>query len=85
MQQSTATGAPPAGLKRRRELEQQLEKQRDVLRTLQDVNKDESNVRLDKRDNISIKRRRQIEKHRNRYVKEGIKNGASGDFLTSQQ
>ena len=30
-------------------------------------------MRLDKRDNISIKRKRQIEKHRNRYVKEGIK------------
>ena len=42
------------------------------MKALQDTHKDESNVRLDKRENISLRRRRQIEKHRNRYVKEGI-------------
>ena len=68
-----------------KELEQQLVEHREQLRTLQDVHKDESNIRLDKRENISIKRRRQIEKHRNRYVKEGIKHKAGGDHLTSQQ
>ena len=40
---------------------------------MQDAQKDESGVRLDERQNLSIQRKRQIEKHRNRYVKEGIK------------
>ena len=86
MQENTAGQLPKAALKKKqRELEQQLEKQTKVLRNIQDANKDESNVRLDKRENISIKRRRQIEKHRNRYVKEGIKHKAGFDMLTSQQ
>ena len=50
---------------------------------MQDSTKDESNVRLDKRQNLSIKRKRQIEKHRNRYVKEGLKHNKQ--ILTNSQ
>jgi hypothetical protein len=44
--------------KKKKDLEKQLENQRRVLKGIQDANKDESNVRLDRRENISIKRRR---------------------------
>ena len=53
------------------------------MKSIQDSTKDESNVRLDKRQNLSIKRKRQIEKHRNRYVKEGIKHNNKKLLATS--
>ena len=71
--------------KKQKELEKVLQEERAKLQKLQDARKDESGVRLDERQNISIKRKRQIEKHRNRYVKEGIKHKTEAEMMLEQQ
>ena len=56
-----------------------------VLEQIQNSNIDESGVRLDDRQNVTIIRKRHIEKHRNKYVKEAIQYKTQAQVSIEQQ